>query len=71
MNPADSHSDSPHRRRGHGWLMIACCIPMLVIAITLAAAGVVGYGFILAAAMCTLMMAMMGHGMSHGDDGRK
>jgi hypothetical protein len=44
---------------GHSWMMIACCIPMLVIAIVLVATGVVGVGFIFIAVMCTAMMAMM------------
>jgi hypothetical protein len=48
-------------------MMIACCIPMLVIAIVLVATGVAGPGFIVAAVMCTVMMAMMMGGMSHGD----
>ena len=51
----------------HGWMMIACCIPMLAIAIALVATGVVGVGFIFIALICTAMMAMMMRGMSHGD----
>ncbi|GIU94170.1 MAG: hypothetical protein KatS3mg012_0627 [Gaiellaceae bacterium] len=54
---------------GHGWLMIACCIPMLVIAVALVATGVVGAGFIVIAVACTAMMALMMRGMSHGDGG--
>ena len=51
-------------KRGHGrWMMIACCVPMLVIAIALVATGVGGAGFIVVAVMCTLMMAMMMRGM--------
>ena len=55
---------------GHGWMMIACCIPMLVIAVVLVATGVAGPGFIFAAVMCTLMMAMMMRGMSGGESGK-
>ncbi len=52
-------------RRGHSrWMMIACCIPMLALAIVLVATGVVGAGFIVVAIGCTLMMAMMMVGMS-------
>jgi hypothetical protein len=51
---------------GHGWMMIACCIPMLVIAIVLVATGVAGTGFIFAAIMCTAMIAMMMRMMSSG-----
>lgn len=54
---------------GHGhhrWMMIACCIPMLAIAIVLVATGVVGPGFIIVAIACVVMMALMMGGMSHG-----
>jgi len=52
---------------GHGrWMMIACCIPMLAIAVVLVATGVAGIGFVFAAIMCTVMMALMMAGMSHG-----
>jgi hypothetical protein len=47
-------------------MMIACCIPMLVIAVVLVATGVAGIGFIFAAVMCTAMMAMMMRGMDSG-----
>ncbi len=67
--------DKPTRRHdhgdghgGHGWMMIACCIPMLVIAIVLVATGVAGAGFIFAAIMCTAMMWMMMRGMSGSGD---
>ena len=52
---------------GHGLLMVACCIPMLLIAVALVATGVVGAGFIVYALVCTAMMAVMMLGMSHGD----
>ena len=61
--------ESPHDGNGHGghrWMMIACCIPMLVIAIALVATGIAGIGFIFAAIFCTLMMAMMMRGMHGG-----
>lgn len=51
--------------RGHGWLMIACCIPMLVVVGILLATGVVGFGFALLALACTALMAFMMRGM-HG-----
>ena len=56
---------------GHGWLMVACCIPMLLVAVALVATGVVGAGFIVYALMCTAMMAVMMLGMSHGDGGEE
>jgi len=51
---------------GHGWMMIACCIPMLVIAGILVATGVASPGFLFVAVGCTLMMALMMRGMGHG-----
>ena len=54
---------------GHGWMMIACCIPMLVIAAVLVATGVASPGFLLVAVACTAMMAMMMRGMGHGGSG--
>lgn len=65
----ESEQDSEHKGRsgGHGWMMIACCIPMLLIAVLLVSTGVAGPGFLLVAVMCTVMMAMMMHGMGgHG-----
>ena len=58
------------QKSGHGhWAMIACCIPMLVIAVVLVATGVAGPGFIFVAIMCTAMMAMMMRGMSGAGGG--
>ena len=69
-------TDQPHTRRadghqaaghaGHGWMMIACCIPMLVIAVALVASGVASPGVLFAAFACTAMMALMMRGMDHG-----
>lgn len=65
-----AHGGHQHGHGGHGWMMIACCIPMLVIAVVLVATGVVGPFFLVAAVGCTLMMAMMMGGMSHGGDNK-
>ena len=51
--------------RGHGWMMMICCIPMVVIAVALVATGTVGAGFLITAAACVAMMSLMG-GMHHG-----
>ena len=83
----DLHAEMDHSRMGHGgqsghgghgghhWMMIACCIPMIVIALALAAAGVVSPGFIFFAVMCFGMMWMMMRGMDHmgtgSDPGRR
>ncbi len=50
-------------RGGHGWMMVACCVPMLVIAIALVAAGAVSASWMIAARACTAMMALMMRGM--------
>ena len=63
--PETGHGDEP-RSGGHSrWMMIACCIPMLVIAGLLVASGA-GFGFLVIALLCTVMMAAMMGGMSHG-----
>jgi hypothetical protein len=56
-------------RGGHGCMMIICCIPMLVIAGILVATGAASPGFLVVAVGCTLMMALMMRGMSHGGGG--
>ena len=56
----------------HGWLMVICCVPMLVIAIVLVATGIVSLRFVGAAVMCTVMMVLMMRMMSgsgHGTHG--
>ena len=67
----DEHSKHGGRagRTGHSWWMIACCIPMLVIAVALVLTGVVSAGFLLFAIACTVLMALMMRGMGpeHGD----
>ena len=54
---------------GHGLMMIACCVPMLVIAGVLVATGVVSFGFLIVAVACTAMMALMMRGMHGGAHG--
>jgi hypothetical protein len=51
---------------GHRWMMIACCIPMLLIAGALVVTGVANASAIVYALACTAMMAMMMAGMGHG-----
>ena len=55
---------------GHGWMMIACCIPMIAIVLALWATGIVGTGWLLYAAVCTAMMALMMAGMHGGQHDR-
>ena len=68
--PTNNAPTGPGGHRGHHWMMIACCVPMLVIAGVLVATGVVGVGFLVVAVMCTAMMALMMGGMNHGPNGR-
>lgn len=44
---------------GHGLMMIACCIPMLAIAVLLVVTGVASPGLIVAALVCTALMVGM------------
>jgi hypothetical protein len=62
---ADQGGDRGHG--GHGWMMIVCCIPMIVIAVALVATGAASPGFLLVAITCVAMMALMMGGMGHGD----
>jgi hypothetical protein len=57
-----------HGHGGHGWMMIACCIPTLVITGILVATGAASPGFLAAAVGCTLIMPLMMRGMGHGDN---
>ena len=61
----ETHPDHAGNRK-RGWMMIVCCIPMLAIAGILVATGVLSAGFLLLAAACTAMMALMMGGMAHG-----
>ena len=65
-HPATGQPAEPSGHGGHGWMMIACCIPMLVIAVLLVATGVVSAGFLVFAVVCTALMALMMRGMSGG-----
>ena len=53
---------------GHRLMMMICCVPMLVIAVTLVATGVAGSGLVVAALLGTAMMAAMMFAMPGGHD---
>lgn len=63
MNKRDTdHSNAGQQHgghSGHGWMMMICCVPMLVIAIALVATGVASARVIFAAVACAVMMFMM------------
>lgn len=71
----DPAYDVPHDRNqrpaGHSgsyhWMMLACCVPMVGIAIALVATKTAGVGFLGIAIACTAMVALMMRGMRHGD----
>lgn len=65
---AHPHADDRHHGQpgGHGWMMLICCIPMIVIAVLLFLTGVAGSGALLGALLCTAMMALMMVSMSGG-----
>lgn len=73
MTEHDRHGqdgDQAGSHPGHSrWMMIACCVPMLLIAVAIAAAGA-GFGFLIIALICTAMMAAMMGGTSHGGTSR-
>lgn len=58
-------STRPRPHRGHGLMMLVCCIPMIVIAVGLVASGAVGPRFLVAAAACVVMMTVMMRVMAH------
>lgn len=61
--PTQHVGEEPHEAKGHGHghglMMIACCIPMLIVAGTLVATGAAGASAIVFALLCTAMMAAM------------
>ncbi len=66
----ETHSQQTGGHGGHGghsWLMIVCCIPMLVIAGALVVTGAVSPTFLIVALACVAMMALMMRGMSGTD----
>ena len=65
------HDHQGHEQEGgksHRWLMVVCCIPMLIIVGVLVATGVAGTGAVLFAVICLGMMALMMFAMPGGHD---
>lgn len=56
-----------HGGSGHRWMMLACCVPMVVIAVALVAAGAVSASFLVFAAVCVGAMFLMMRTMGAGD----
>ncbi len=63
-NPSEQHeSRAPV---GHGWMMVACCVPMILIAAVLVASGVVSPGPLVYAVACLAMMFVVMKMMDRG-----
>lgn len=56
-------------RRGRHVMMLACCVPMLLIAIVLVVTHVVSASALVFVLACTVMMAFMMRGMNHDHGG--
>lgn len=56
--PDTSHQHLGHGR-GHGLLMLVCCVPMVLVVGALVLSGAVGSGAIVYALLCVGMMAAM------------
>ncbi len=70
-NPAHEHSAHEGHEMGHSghgghhWMMMACCVPMVIVVLALVATGTLSAGFILFAVLCVGLMALMMRGMDH------
>ncbi|OJV78720.1 MAG: hypothetical protein BGO37_12855 [Cellulomonas sp. 73-92] len=51
---------------GHRWMMLACCVPMLVIVAVLLATGTAGIGAVIFAVACVGIMTVMMLAMPRG-----
>ena len=69
---SEDHYPGTHdgHRGNHGWMMMLCCIPMVVIAVALVVTGVASASFVFTAVLCVGMMAMMMRGMNHRGSGK-
>ena len=57
--PQDPHGDHQSSGWGHRLMMLACCVPMLILVISLAASGTAGSGALVFALLCVAMMGAM------------
>lgn len=53
------HEPGNHGHLAHRWMMLACCVPMLVVVGALLVSGVASTGAIVFAVLCVLMMWLM------------
>lgn len=52
-------SHQGHSGHGHRWMMIACCVPMVLVVVGLLISGVAGPGALVFAGVCLGMMWLM------------
>ena len=57
--PQDPHGDHQPNGWGHRLMMLACCVPMLILVISLVASGTAGSGALVFALLCIGMMGAM------------
>lgn len=63
------HDHMGHEQQGgssHRWLMLACCVPMVLVVAVLLVTGVAGAGAVVFALICVGMMALMMYAMPSG-----
>ena len=65
-SPSDSDMDAKGGHGGHNWMMMACCVPMVLIALGMVIAGAISVSFLIYAVACLGMMFMMMRMMDHG-----
>lgn len=49
------------------WIMIACCAPVIAVAVGLVVTGYAGIGAVVIVVGCVVMMSVMSVAMGHGD----
>lgn len=67
IGPAGTEPPRERWWSGRHWMMLACCIPMIVVALALVLTGVASAGALVIAPICALLMGMMMVGMGRGD----
>jgi hypothetical protein len=68
--PPPEH-DTHKAGHAHSWMMLACCVPMIVFALILFATGVINGSTLLFYAGFMILMTVMMGGMGHGAHGHK
>lgn len=67
-SPNDAQPGHDRRGRGHAFMMLLMCAPMLVLVTFLVISGAADASSFVVAAACMAMMVVMMRGMGRGDD---